>query len=56
MQSNELAEAKKKRKGALKDEAKKLKKQKTGKEKRDGLALNAAAKCVEILHLKVISQ
>lgn len=50
-QSNEPTETKK-RKGAAKDDANKLKKQKTGKE-RDALALNAAAKCVEILHLKV---
>ncbi|XP_034457166.1 protein RRP5 homolog isoform X2 [Hippoglossus hippoglossus] len=55
-QSNEQAEAKTKRKGALKDDAKKLKKQKTGKEKSDGLALNAAAKCVEILHLKNLKE
>lgn len=49
LQSNEQAETKK-RKGAVKDDGKKLKKQK----KEDGLTLNAAAKCVEILHIKVI--
>lgn len=54
MQSNEPVETKK-RKGAVKDDGKKLKKPKTGKEK-EGLTLNAAAKCVEILHLKVINQ
>lgn len=50
MQSNEQVETKK-RKGAPKDDSKKLKKPNTGKG--DGLTLNAAAKCVEILHLKV---
>ncbi|KAM3865426.1 protein RRP5 homolog [Diretmus argenteus] len=49
-QSNDQTETKK-RKGA-KDDGKKLKKQKTGKEKEDALTLNAAAKCVEILHVK----
>lgn len=53
-QSNEQAETKK-RKGA-KDDSKKLKKQKTGKEKEDGLTLNAAAKCVEILHTKNLKE
>lgn len=53
MQSNEQAEARK-RKGAGKDDGKKLKKPKTGKDKEDGLMLNAAAKCVEILHVKVV--
>lgn len=52
MQSNEQAETKK-RKGAVKDDGKKFKKQKTGKGNRDGLTLNAATKCVEILHTKV---
>ncbi len=51
MQSNEQAETKK-RKGAPKDDSKKLKKPKTSKE--EGLTLNAAVKCVEILHSKVI--
>ncbi|XP_019939596.2 protein RRP5 homolog [Paralichthys olivaceus] len=55
-QSNEQAETKRKRKAALKDDARKLKKQKTGKEKNDGLALNAAAKCVEILHMKNVKE
>lgn len=53
MKSNEQAETKK-RKGAVKDDNKKLKKPKTGQEKEDGLTLNAAAKFVEILHIKVI--
>ncbi|XP_068445534.1 protein RRP5 homolog isoform X2 [Clinocottus analis] len=52
-QSNEQAETKK-RKGAGKDADKKLKKPKT--DKRDGLTLNAAAKCVEILHLKNLKE
>lgn len=52
-QSVEATETKK-RKGGSKDDGKKLKKQKTGKEKEDGLTLNAAAKCVEILHIKVM--
>ncbi|XP_054459743.1 protein RRP5 homolog [Anoplopoma fimbria] len=51
-QSNEQAETKK-RKGAGKDAGKKLKKPKTGK---DGLTLNAAAKCVEILHIKNLKE
>ncbi|XP_018520155.1 protein RRP5 homolog isoform X2 [Lates calcarifer] len=50
-QSNEQAETKK-RKGAVKDDGKKLKKQK----KEDGLTLNAAAKCVEILHIKNVKE
>ncbi|XP_044047429.1 protein RRP5 homolog isoform X2 [Siniperca chuatsi] len=54
-QSNEQAETKK-RKGAVKEDGKKLKKQKTGKEKEDGLTLNAAAKCVEILHIKNVKE
>ncbi|XP_056228146.1 protein RRP5 homolog isoform X2 [Seriola aureovittata] len=54
-QSNEQAETKK-RKGAGKDDGKKLKKQKTSKEKGDGLTLNAAAKCVEILHIKNVKE
>ncbi|XP_029924542.1 protein RRP5 homolog [Myripristis murdjan] len=54
-QSNEATETKK-RKGASKDDSKKLKKQKTGKEKEDGLTLNAAAKCVEILHIKNLKE
>ncbi|XP_034095029.1 protein RRP5 homolog [Gymnodraco acuticeps] len=52
-QSNEPAESKK-RKGAGKDDGKKLKKSKTGKE--DGLTLNAASKCVEILHMKNLKE
>ncbi|XP_031144955.1 protein RRP5 homolog isoform X2 [Sander lucioperca] len=52
-QSNEKAETKK-RKGAVKDDGKKLKKPKTGKG--DGLTLNAAAKCVEILHMKNVKE
>nr|XP_020451870.1 protein RRP5 homolog [Monopterus albus] len=47
-QSNEEAETKK-RKGAAKDNSKKLKKQKTSKEKED-------AKCVEILHMKNVKE
>ncbi|XP_030288280.1 protein RRP5 homolog isoform X1 [Sparus aurata] len=54
-QSNEQAEARK-RKGAGKDDGKKLKKPKTGKDKEDGLMLNAAAKCVEILHVKNVKE
>ncbi|KAM7418676.1 hypothetical protein PAMA_016009 [Pampus argenteus] len=54
-QSNEQAETKK-RKGAAKDDGKKLKKQKTGKEKPDGLTLNAIAKCVEIIHTKNVKE
>ncbi|XP_040891171.1 protein RRP5 homolog isoform X2 [Toxotes jaculatrix] len=53
-QSKEQTETKK-RKGAVKDDGKKLKKQKTDKEK-DGLSLNAAAKCVEILHIKNVKE
>ncbi|XP_049426867.1 protein RRP5 homolog isoform X1 [Epinephelus fuscoguttatus] len=52
-QSNEQVETKK-RKGAPKDDSKKLKKPNTGKG--DGLTLNAAAKCVEILHLKNVKE
>ncbi|XP_041640703.1 protein RRP5 homolog [Cheilinus undulatus] len=54
-QSNEQVETKK-RKGAVKDDGKKLKKQKSEKEKDGGLTLNAAAKCVEILHIKNIKE
>ncbi|XP_035493857.2 protein RRP5 homolog [Scophthalmus maximus] len=54
-QSNEQAETKK-RKGWVKDDAKKPKKQKTAKGKDDGLSLNAAAKCVEILHIKNVKE
>ncbi|XP_029361738.1 protein RRP5 homolog isoform X2 [Echeneis naucrates] len=54
-QSNEKIETKK-RKGAAKDDAKKPKKQKASKEKGDGLTLNAAAKCVEILHTKNVKE
>lgn len=53
MQVKEPTETKK-RKGTVKDDGKKLKKPKIGKEKEDGLMLNAAAKCVEILHIKVM--
>lgn len=53
MQANEPAETKK-RKGAVKDDEKKQKKQKPNKEKEAGLTLNAAAKHVEILHMKVL--
>ncbi|XP_070711893.1 protein RRP5 homolog isoform X2 [Pempheris klunzingeri] len=52
-QSNEDAEAKK-RKVVAKDEGKKIKKQKV--EKGDGLTLNAAAKCVEILHVMNVKE
>ncbi|XP_029285082.1 protein RRP5 homolog isoform X2 [Cottoperca gobio] len=51
-QSKEHEETKK-RKGAVKDDGKKLKKPKTGK---DSLTLNAAAKCVEILHIKNLKE
>uniref|UniRef100_A0A3B5AQX1 Programmed cell death 11 n=1 Tax=Stegastes partitus TaxID=144197 RepID=A0A3B5AQX1_9TELE len=54
-QSDEKAETKK-RKGATKDDSKKLKKQKTDKKQTDGLTLNAAAKCVEILHIKNVKE
>lgn len=53
MQPNEPAETKK-RKGAVKDDGKKPKKQKTNKEKEAGLTLNKAPKHVEILHIKVL--
>lgn len=53
-QSNEQADSKK-RKGA-KEDGKKPKKQKTGKNKEDGLTLNAAVKCVEILHSKNVKE
>lgn len=52
-QTSEQAETKK-RKVTGKDAGKKVKKPKTGKEKGDGLTLNAATKCVEILHIKVM--
>ncbi|XP_031720539.1 protein RRP5 homolog isoform X1 [Anarrhichthys ocellatus] len=52
-QSKEQTETKK-RKGAGQDAGKKLKKPKTGKG--DGLTLNAAAKCVEILHIKNLKE
>lgn len=52
-QSNEEVETKK-RKGALKDDGKKIKKIKTSKGKEENLTLNASAKCVEILHIKVM--
>ncbi|XP_026158937.1 protein RRP5 homolog isoform X2 [Mastacembelus armatus] len=54
-QSREQTETKK-RKGAAKDNEKKLKKQKTGKEKEGGLMLNASAKSVEILHIKNVKE
>ncbi|XP_029990417.1 protein RRP5 homolog isoform X2 [Sphaeramia orbicularis] len=54
-ESNEQIETKK-RKGAGNDDGKKLKKPKTGKEKEDGLTLNADAKCVEILHIKNVKE
>ncbi|XP_074542247.1 protein RRP5 homolog isoform X2 [Halichoeres trimaculatus] len=54
-QSSEQRETKK-RKGAVKDDAKKLKRQKTDKEKKDGLTLNAEIKCVEILHIKNVKE
>ncbi|KAI3352853.1 hypothetical protein L3Q82_019426 [Scortum barcoo] len=53
-QSNEQADSKK-RKGA-KEDGKKPKKQKMGKNKEDGLTLNAAVKCVEILHSKNVKE
>lgn len=53
LQPTQPAETKK-RKGAAKDDAKKSKKQKTNKEKEAALALNAAVKRVEILHIKVM--
>ncbi|XP_028264311.1 protein RRP5 homolog isoform X2 [Parambassis ranga] len=52
-QSNEPTETKK-RKGA-KDDAKKLKKQKTDSQE-DDLTLNASAKTVEILHIKSVKE
>ncbi|CAK6962864.1 protein RRP5 homolog [Scomber scombrus] len=54
-QPSEQPEAKK-RKGASKDDSKKFKKPKTGKEKGDGLTLNTAVKCVEILHAKNVKE
>ncbi|XP_069561077.1 protein RRP5 homolog isoform X2 [Brachyistius frenatus] len=54
-QSNEQTETKK-RKGASKEDGTKLKKQKTVDKKEDGLTLNAAAKCVEILHIKNVKE
>lgn len=52
-QTSEQAETKK-RKASVKEDGKKLKKAKTGKEKGNDLTLNAATKCVEILHIKVM--
>ncbi|KAM4603795.1 protein RRP5 homolog isoform 1-T2 [Polymixia lowei] len=54
-QSHEQTETKK-RKGAIKDDNKKPKKQKTDKEKQNALTLNAPAKCVEILHSKNVKE
>ncbi|CAN9509947.1 unnamed protein product [Ophioblennius macclurei] len=54
-QSNEDSEVRK-RKGASKDEGKKLKKQKTDEKTTGGLTLNAAVKTVEILHAKNVKQ
>ncbi|TNM85943.1 hypothetical protein fugu_008214 [Takifugu bimaculatus] len=54
-QSNEESETKK-RKGTLKDDGKKIKKPKTGKEKEETLTLNASAKNVEILHIKNVRE
>ncbi|XP_061578811.1 protein RRP5 homolog isoform X2 [Cololabis saira] len=54
-QSNEQTEPKK-RKEFTKDDSKKLKKQKTDGDKRGELTLNAAAKCVEILHIKNVKE
>ncbi|XP_026215037.1 protein RRP5 homolog isoform X2 [Anabas testudineus] len=54
-QPNEPAETKK-RKGAVKDDGKKPKKQKTNKEKEAGLTLNKAPKHVEILHIKNVKE
>lgn len=51
-QSNEETKTKK-RKGTLKD-GEKTKKPKTGKGQERNLTLNTSAKCVEILHIKVI--
>lgn len=53
MQVNVPAETTK-RKGAVKDDGKKLKKQKLGNEMDAGLTLNVPSKHVEILHLKVL--
>lgn len=54
-QSNEKTETKK-RKQVTKDDSKKIKKQKTVEKKEDGLTLNKAAKCVEILHIKNVKE
>ncbi|XP_029707294.1 protein RRP5 homolog isoform X2 [Takifugu rubripes] len=54
-QSNEESETKK-RKGTLKDDGKKIKKPKAGKEKEETLTLNASAKIVEILHIKNVRE
>ncbi|XP_034544205.1 protein RRP5 homolog isoform X2 [Notolabrus celidotus] len=54
-QSNEKAETKK-RKGAVKDDGKTPKKFKTDIGKKDGLTLNKAVKCVEILHIKNVKE
>ncbi|KAM4583938.1 protein RRP5 homolog [Odontesthes bonariensis] len=54
-QPNEQTETKKRR-GATKDDGKKFKKQKTDGKTEGGLTLNAAAKCVEILHIKNVKE
>ncbi|KAM9314482.1 protein RRP5 homolog [Pholidichthys leucotaenia] len=54
-QSNEQAEPKK-RKVANKDDGKRIKKQKMEDKKEEGLTLNAAVKCVEILHNKAVRE
>ncbi|KAM9817961.1 protein RRP5 homolog isoform 2-T5 [Syngnathus typhle] len=53
--SNEKEESKK-RKVESKDANKKVKKQKTAERNEDGLMLNEAAKCVEILHSKHLKE
>ncbi|XP_061625770.1 protein RRP5 homolog isoform X1 [Phyllopteryx taeniolatus] len=53
--SNEKEDSKK-RKGGSKDDSKKVKKQKTTEKNGGGLTLNAAAKCVEILHIKNLKE
>ncbi|XP_054634148.1 protein RRP5 homolog isoform X2 [Dunckerocampus dactyliophorus] len=54
-QSNEPTETKK-RKGAPKDDSKRVKKQNTSDKKQDVLTLNASAKSVEILHMKDVKE
>ncbi|XP_030586460.1 protein RRP5 homolog isoform X2 [Archocentrus centrarchus] len=54
-QSNEQAEAKKRKTGA-KDDSKKLKKQRAGEKTEAGLTLNAPVKSVEILHAKNVKE